>query len=386
MKLAVISSGSIYQQQGLFNAVLNRVKHLQRISEADIDVFLISTYEPFLVRKLRHTPKQSCPKTVVVDGVTFNITWNRFFLLDYIWTTKLHQKSFRGKGRKYDFQSLLSQYDFVIAHSLQAGLCAMKAKQKQGVPYSVTWHGSDIHTFPLNNETTMQKTKAVIEAADINFFVSEDLMHKSEVITTQGNKAVLYNGADERFVKFDEVRRAALRRQYGVTEKKVVTFVGNFYEVKNVLKIPQIFRYVSAQCSDTVFWMIGDGKLLSEVKKRSHDLPITFWGNQPPEKIPEFLNCTEVQILPSLNEGLPLTMVEALRCGCHAVGSLVGGIPEVIGQDNCVPLDCPTFEQNVADLILSFLNKDSACTQILDQKFDWRVTAQTELSWISRLV
>ena len=47
----------------------------------------------------------------------------------------------------------------------------------------------------------------------------------------------------------------------------------------------------------------------------------------------------DVLILPSINEGLPLTVVEGLACGCNVVGSLVGGIPEVIGEDNCVDLN-----------------------------------------------
>ena len=70
-------------------------------------------------------------------------------------------------------------------------------------------------------------------------------------------------------------------------------------------------------------------------------MAISFFGNQPSSVMPDIMNCIDVLVLPSLNEGLPLVCAEALSCGAAVVGSDVGGIAEVIGSDNVVPLVSP---------------------------------------------
>ena len=67
-------------------------------------------------------------------------------------------------------------------------------------------------------------------------------------------------------------------------------------------------------------------------------MAIRFFGNQPSPAMPDIMNCIDVLVLPSLNEGLPLVCAEALSCGAAVVGSDVGGIAEVIGSENVVPL------------------------------------------------
>ena len=67
-------------------------------------------------------------------------------------------------------------------------------------------------------------------------------------------------------------------------------------------------------------------------------MAISFFGNQPSPAMPDIMNCIDVLVLPSLNEGLPLVCAEAISCGAAVVGSDVGGIAEVIGSENVVPL------------------------------------------------
>lgn len=54
--------------------------------------------------------------------------------------------------------------------------------------------------------------------------------------------------------------------------------------------------------------------------------------------MPLLLNCVDILILPSKNEGLPLIVVEAIKSGANVVASDVGGIREVIGVDKVVIL------------------------------------------------
>ena len=89
----------------------------------------------------------------------------------------------------------------------------------------------------------------------------------------------------------------------------------------------------------------------------------------------------DVLILPSISEGLPLTVVEGLACGCNVVESLVVGVPEVIGEDNCVDLNDPQF----VDKFVAYLQAEPHIEQPLKPEFDWNLTAKHELDVIKSL-
>lgn len=197
---------------------------------------------------------------------------------------------------------------------------------------------------------------------------------------------VLYNGKSIKFRQYPDKDRLKLKQNYNVENKKVVVFAGNFVVVKNILKIPLIFKAIYAKYSNVIFWMIGDGKFRDQVEKLSEGLPIYFWGNQEPELMPDFLNASDVLILPSINEGLPLTVIEGLACGCNVVGSLVGGIPEVIGKENCIDLRDRDFVNKFADKVLSFLTAKKHINQVFNSDFDWNKTAAKELDIINKIL
>lgn len=387
-RILVLATGNIYERRGLFNAVMGRTKHLKENCDYEVDMLLLSTYNPWIVRKLRHTQKYARPNEWENDGVDMRIDWCRFSLFDYVMNVILYWIG-RGYFKRLHNRSLVSKlqrYDFIIAHSSECGELAKIAKERYGTPYSVTWHGSDIHSIPFNNPSAFNTTKAIIEDADINFFVSKALLNTSERITTQGKKQVLYNGCNTAFRKFSDEERAKLRKKYNVEGKKVVVFAGNFFAVKNILTIPIIFRMIVNKMENVECWMIGGGKYFGQVKKMVKALPVRLWGNQEPEVMPDFLNAADVLILPSINEGLPLSVVEGLACGCNVVGALAGGIPEVIGEENCVDLNDPQFVDKFADKVVAYLQAVPHIEQPLKPEFDWNITAKQELDVINRRI
>ena len=385
-KILVLANEDVYERRGFFNAVISRTKHLKAICDYDIEMLLLSTYEPWIVRKLRHTKKKNRPKEIEIEELQIRVDWCRFSLFDYVMNVKLHKGVFFKKLHNRSVVGKLQGYDFIIAHSNECGELAKAAKEKYGTPYSVTWHGSDIHSEPFNNPSAFGTTKAIIEDADINFFVSKALLNTSERITTQGNKQVLYNGYNTAFRRYSDEERLRLRQKYGVIDKKVVVFAGGFLAVKNILTIPLIFRSITNKIQEVECWMIGGGKYFNQVKEMAKDLPVRLWGNQEPEAMPGFLNAADVLILPSINEGLPLTVVEGLASGCNVVGSLVGGIPEVIGEDNCVDLNDPQFVDKFAEKVVAYLQAESHIEQPLKTEFDWNRIAMEELKAIRQFL
>ena len=368
MRLAVIFESSPFDRKGLFNAVHNRVKHLLATGECTIDVFCVHSRDNAFTRRVRHTPEVPSVDETVVDGIRYRLLWYRFSILDNVLLEKLHVRPWLFRRFMDSHVDLLKGYDAVIAHSFCGGLFALAAHERFGVPYYVTWHGSDVHTHPWRVPVILEDTRAVMESARCNFFVSRALLDASERITSNARKEVLYNGVSEDFVKYSPEDRAAVRERYGLApEDKVVAFVGNIVKVKNVLSLPEIFAQVAKGYDGPLkFWIIGDGKLRKPLEAtmdlsfRPNEVSgeISFFGNQPSPAMPDIMNCIDVLVLPSLNEGLPLVCAEALSCGAAVVGSDVGGIAEVIGKDNVVPLVVP----NDTDTFPGFPSGPLICT------------------------
>ena len=429
MKLAVIFESSPFDRKGLFNAVHNRVKYLLATGECIIDVFCVHSRDNAFTRRVRHTPEVPSVDETVVDGIRYRLLWYRFSILDNVLLEKLHVRPWLFRRFMESHVDLLKGYDAVIAHSFCGGLFALAAHERFGVPYYVTWHGSDVHTHPWRVPVIMEDTRAVMESARCNFFVSRALLEASERITSNARKEVLYNGVSEDFVKYSPEDRAAVRERYGLApEDKVVAFVGNIVKVKNVLSLPEIFAKVasrfaevSGSLSDSCgrsarlkFWIVGDGKLRTQLEtacserlirrcedqtplrhcEERSDMAISFFGNQPSPAMPDIMNCIDVLVLPSLNEGLPLVCAEALSCGAAVVGSDVGGIAEVIGSENVVPLGSPSgdpsrpydgsFVNGMAEKVVAALTGQSPF-QTLPADISWARTAALELSILKSL-
>ena len=153
--------------------------------------------------------------------------------------------------------------------------------------------------------------------------------------------------------------------------------------------LPFIFGKISESYNKEhlYFWVIGDGKLREHIEseiKKLDDVDCIFWGNQPIELMPLYMNCIDVLILPSKNEGLPLVTVAALKCGANVVGSNVGGIKEVIGVDNVFDLD-ENFIENIARRVV-FILEHGGLNQAISSNFDWDRTAELENKYYKEIL
>lgn len=406
-KIAVIFESSPFDRKGLFNAVHNRTKHLSAAGEFSVDAYCMHISDSFLSRRLRKTAKVPKVETVEIEGIKYKMLWRRFSYFDEL------GRRFSSAPKKLlayaaSQARTFKDYDLLVAHSYEAGLIAYEAYKQFGVPYTVTWHGSDVHTHPINNEVRRSLTAQIMDRAAVNFFVSAALLAASNKITETAVKSVLYNGVSDAFRTYDAEQRQSLRKRFGVEENdKIVAYVGNFYPVKNVTILPELFSNIHDQFemylrdfpdldSNLKFWIIGDGKLREGLQSgimRAAGSDVKFWGNIPVEQMPDMMNCIDVLLLPSRNEGLPLVVLEALKCGASVLGSEVGGIPELIGKEFCVPFEIrpdgtsdysgQQFVERLSQKTIKQLFYPKV--QTVDSCFSWEQTAKTEIGILRSL-
>lgn len=388
LRFAVIFESSPFDRKGLFNAVHQRVMHLIGTGECQVDVFCVHSRDNAFTRKARHTPHAPKVNEVTLDGITYRMLWYDFSIADHVTVKYLRKEPLFFSRFVKKCLPCLEGYDAILAHSFAGGLIAGKASEKYGIPYFVTWHGSDVHTHPWTNPLILEHTRTVMAGASCNFFVSEALLKTSDRILELGRKQVLHNGVSEFFRRYNGEDRAEFRRRHGLEDDaKVVAFVGSLVAVKNVDLLQPIFHEVRKDYAGPLeFWVIGDGKLRSQVEPALMDdstISVRMWGNVASDQMPVIMNCVDVLVLPSRNEGLPLVCAEAIKCGAVAVGADVGGVSEVIGSENVVPHG-PGFNEAFAGKVADALN--GKVRQSLPDTIDWNRTARKELECIGGLL
>ncbi|HEX6036825.1 glycosyltransferase family 4 protein [Longimicrobium sp.] len=172
-----------------------------------------------------------------------------------------------------------------------------------------------------------------------------------------------------------------LRREFGVDlpDGPLVTFVGRLSTPKGV---PFLLEAAArARAAGTAFHLVlvgatgsgEEGARVGELAREAGETVIHV-GAQPPEAVALILQCSSLFALPSLFEGLPLTMLEAAACGCPCLLSALPTIRSWVpagwvdaghfrlvpalattDADVPVPADVPRYVADLADAIASML-------------------------------
>lgn len=352
MKLAIVFDGDIYKQRGEFIAVRNRVKELSQYSSINVDVFVIKTYVGNLTNKLLKFNSGELIDEIYLDNIKYCCVWVKKSLVDFF------LKKLLSRGTNIEYKRLkkkidLSKYDLVYAHSLNAGLVALDNKMKNKVPYMVLWHGSSIHTTPFNDKNCYKNTQKVLRNADENLFVSDELQQVADNISNNIG-SVTSNGIDTSIYKpYSYYEKLSIRESYNVSKDvKNIAFIGNCYPVKNVNFLPKLFTAINKEIPNTHFYLIGSGSF--EELFRGSDVEYTCITNVKNPEMPNIYNIMDLVVLPSINEGLPMVCLEATACGVDFVGSRVGGIAQVVGEDRTVQWT-DSFEQDFVNLCVLLL-------------------------------
>jgi glycosyltransferase involved in cell wall biosynthesis len=159
---------------------------------------------------------------------------------------------------------------------------------------------------------------------------------------------------------------AAARARLGIKDGPVVGIIARLSEVKGHVYLIRAMPKVLAQIPEARLVIVGEGKIKPDLVSLCERLGIirsVYFISEIPD-LPQALALMDVFVMPSLNEGLGLSLMEAMAAGREVIGSNVGGIPNLIRHEDTGILVEPSNEGQIAEAIVRLLGDKSQREQL----------------------
>lgn len=250
------------------------------------------------------------------------------------------------------FPKILSEdFDLIHVHShlhFSSNL-AVLANVFKGLPMALTSHGVvDLNGFGGVVNYVYGKTVAkwMLKSVDGVIALTEKHAENLEFLGADANCiTVIPNGIDLSKIHTG-VDKSCLRERYG--KRNLILFVGSLIPRKGINYLIDSMKYVSC---NAILLVVG-GELQSHpgysdyLKKQVSSLGlnnVNFLGRVSKEELECLYNVADIFVLPSLSEGLPLTLIEAMAYGkCVITTDIIGNSEVIIHNYNgllCRPKD-----------------------------------------------
>jgi len=273
-------------------------------------------------------------------------------------------------------------FNLMHAHFLENGFIGARLKNLYEKPLVVTAHGGDVYDLPFRDHWYNSLARFVLTEADQVITVCKFNAEKLLSLGVSSNKLhVIPNGYDERL--FKPIPAAKAREKLGLPQnKKILLSVGNLVDVKGHAYLIGTISLVLRKRKDVLLIIVGSGPLKellqSMVKKYRLEDHVMLAGGRRHEEIPIWMNASDIFILPSLQEGFPTVIPEAMACGKPVVATKVGGVPEAIYSDELGILVPPKDSESLSWAILEVLDRKWDPNIILEhaKKYSWSELAK----------
>lgn len=155
---------------------------------------------------------------------------------------------------------------------------------------------------------------------------------------------IINNGVDTEAFRFNESLRVSERKKLGISDEVLIGHVGRLNEQKNQTFLLDVFSELLQVEDNVKLLLIGDGPLEGVLKEKSTALNINnrvnFLGAV--DNVNELINAVDLIVMPSLYEGLPLTLVEEQANGLVCIVSdSITREANLTGNLRFVSLDSP---------------------------------------------
>ena len=149
---------------------------------------------------------------------------------------------------------------------------------------------------------------------------------------------IIFNGID--------LTKCIEKTNYSIKEKFCIVHIGRFMYQKNHEGLINAFAEFHKNRPDSELILVGDGELKEEIielaKKKKIYESVKFEGIK--DNVYPILSQSDVFVLPSLYEGMPMTLIEAMATGTPIIATRVGGVGDMLNENDALLIQCNVRE------------------------------------------
>ncbi len=255
-------------------------------------------------------------------------------------------------------------------------------------------HGHFFTISPIYFSVAKQlgrKTIGHIHASSADSFVKKCLIKRVSKFTDYpiacsqqagkwiyGNRPfdVLNNALDTELFQYNETIRQQYRKELNMGDSLVLGTVANFSPVKNPMGLIDIFLQVKKKEENTKLLWVGEGgqrQLIEErIRQEKIESDVILLGQR--SDVYNILQAMDVFLLPSINEGLPVSIIEAQASGLPCfVSNTITKEADITELCHFLPLD--TWDQWVGIILGNRVSRGNTKQKIIDAGYDIHTTA-----------
>lgn len=261
--------------------------------------------------------------------------------------------------------ALLGKIDIAHLHVAERGSFYRKAfilqtLKRLGIKVILHHHGAEFDLF-YNGLSDKRKeyVNKILRMADLNIVLSQRLVQMIKGKSPEAKVEVLYNAVN-----------VPQTNPYNL-ESHNVLFLGRLGKRKGAYDLLEAIKNLDGVLPSNVkFYLCGDGEV-EEVKKKVQEMGITHriahigWTDGQQKE--NFMAQSMMNVLPSYNEGLPMTILETMAHGIPNISTSIASIPEVLHDGENGFLITPGDTATLYDRILC-LNTDKQLRLELSKK------------------
>jgi len=247
--------------------------------------------------------------------------------------------------------------DVIHTHTAKAGVLGRIASiiAGRGAVRIHTFHGHLLHGYFSGWKTQLVISIEKFLAGKTDFLIAIGNEVKKDLIAAGiGNEkkfSVFFPGLPTPHTE----SKATLRRELELDLATIYcTFVGRLTQIKRPDRLLDIAEKMVEEKVDIHFLVAGEGELFESCKRRAaaQNLPITFLGWR--KDIAQLFAASDIAILTSDNEGIPLTLIQAAQAGLPILAPLVGSIADIVKNEKTGLLTPPLATPMAKALVALF--------------------------------
>ena len=264
----------------------------------------------------------------------------------------------------YNLCKLIDEHNISLIHSYyvsRAGFVGTMAASLRGLPSIVSVRGNDLEKdiFSCKEFSFIEWT---LKKCNVITCVSAQLAEIASLFTCKDKIKVIHNSVDSEF--FRKLPRDKKMENLFVPEAPVIGFIGEGKIKKGIFMLLKAFEIILDK-TDVHLLMIGNirkemGDLIKFFKEKNKKLERFLHVFPPvlPENMIKFYNLMDLLVIPSLRDGMPNVLLEAMACEVPVVATNAGAMPEVIIDGETGLMVNPGDFKNLSAEILRLIDRE----------------------------